>query len=184
MNSKQRKRLSVGLWLHEYRLIAANYDFLMIHQTQRFIHRAFELQSERQMMRQYKFRLVAYFVSGVGGASEWWCHFFKFIRHIWNCFETFPFNPELCPVLRSSASFSTWNCGRMVIKEDSHISAWGQLSHEPSSTHKHTKKKNNSKASSFSSICYMWRLSRISHTKLTPLPHPLGFVIVVLSPFD
>lgn len=82
----------------------------------------------------------------------------RFFRHIWNRFETFPFtdlfelsfNPELFPILRSSASFSKWNCGRMIIKEDSHISAWGQLSHEPSSTHKHTKKKNNSKASSFS----------------------------------
>ncbi len=94
----------------------------------------------------------------------------------WICFESFPydlfelsFSPELCLVLRSSASFSEWHYGRMVIKGDSSITAWGRFSHELPSSHKHSKMRNNSKASSFSSICNMWNVSRTSLTKLLPI---------------
>lgn len=73
-SSRQRKGLSLELimWiLMNFFWFVAIYHFLMIHQN---THRAFELHSERQMTRQYKFRQVAYFGCEVGGASEWWCH--------------------------------------------------------------------------------------------------------------
>jgi len=79
---------------------------------------------------------------------------------LWACLFELHVNSELCPALRSSSSFSKWNCGRMEIKEDSYISAWGQLSHEQSYTQKNTLTR---ETSSFSSICSMWRLCRISH---------------------
>lgn len=101
-SSNQRKWFSVGLWIHEYWLMVAIYHFLMIHQN------------ERQMKGKWWDSTSS---DGLGWEGLLNDGVSRFIMHIWNCLETFPlndlfeisFNPELCPILRSSASFSKWN---------------------------------------------------------------------------